>query len=80
MQRIERLQCKEIRRRCKPRRYPRVHMEIPVTLVKADDGEVLRVTALDVSPGGLRVRCDWATGHRLNPGGHRAVPQDASRL
>lgn len=64
----------------KARRYPRVHIEFPVTLVRADDGAILRAVATDISPGGFRMRCDRVTAHTLNPSGRRIVPEDSSRL
>ncbi len=57
-----------------------MHIELPVTLVRADDGMVLRATATDVSPGGFRMRCDRGTAQTLNPTARRRVPEDLSRL
>lgn len=80
MEHIEQLQpVSDIRQR-KQRRYPRVHIELPVTLVRADDGVVLHATATDVSPGGFRIRCDRGAAYALNPSGRQRVPDDVSRL
>ncbi len=80
MEHIENVQPMGNKRRRRHRRYPRVHIELPVALVRADDGMVLHVTATDISPGGFRIRCEGATAQTLNPSGRTRIPRDTSRI
>ena len=61
------------------RQYPRVVVETPVQ-VSSDEVRSILVTAHDISPDGLQIRCDRITASALHPSGRPVKEEDPPRI